>query len=68
MDSKGWTWTKFAPGQEPKVLTAVSRECANGDCEKCSGIFSREDRPNESIFCIHACHEAQNDDSYIPHP
>ena len=61
-------WVKYALGQEPKVLTSVSSECANGDCDKCPGIFNREDYPNESVFCIHPCHEAQNDDSYVPLP
>jgi len=61
-------WVKYAPGQEPTVLTSISKECTKGDCDKCPGIFSSEDHPNEAIFCTHSCHQAQNDDSYIPLP
>jgi hypothetical protein len=54
--------TRFAPGQEPKVLTSISEECRGGMCESCSGIFKRDDYPGESIFCVHDCHKKCNQD------
>jgi hypothetical protein len=52
----------FPPGQEPRVLTSVSDQCTLRECEKCSGIFQREDYPGESIFCTHDCHLVRNTD------
>ena len=66
--SDGMQWTTFAPGQGPEVLTSISHECADGQCEKCTGLFPRESYPGQSIFCVHECHLAQNHDSYIPVP
>jgi len=51
---------EFAIGQEPKVLIAVSEECSAGNCEKCPGIFKREDHPKGSILCVHSCHDVRN--------
>jgi hypothetical protein len=54
--------TRFTPGQEPKVLTSISEECNGGMCESCPGIFTKDDHPGESIFCIHDCHKKRNQD------
>ncbi len=52
----------FPLGEEPEVLTSVSDECSMGECEKCPGIFEREDYPDRRIFCIHDCHLKRNSD------
>jgi hypothetical protein len=44
--------TRFAPGQEPKILTSISDQCLEGKCHSCPGIFKRDDYPGESIFCV----------------
>lgn len=62
----GTSVTRYAPGQEPRHLTSISAECVHGDCDKCSGIFSREDYPGRLVMCVHECHLAQHHDSYIP--
>jgi hypothetical protein len=62
----GTSVTKYAPGQEPRRLTSISTECVHGDCDKCSGLFSREDYPGRLIMCVHECHLAQHHDSYTP--
>lgn len=54
--------TRFPIGQEPKVLTSVSEECSRGECDKCPGIFNRDDYPGQSIFCVHDCHQKRNQD------
>ena len=64
----GTSETKYVPGQEPRHLTSISAECVRGDCDKCSGLFSREDYPGRLIMCVHECHLAQHHDSYIPLP
>jgi hypothetical protein len=53
-------WHDFAPGQEPMVLTSISDECLEDRCEKCPGIFEREDYPSQAVFCKHDCHLAAN--------
>jgi hypothetical protein len=55
-------YTRFALGQEPEILTSVSDQCAEGNCEMCPGIFSRDDYPGKSIFCVHPCHKKRNQD------
>lgn len=59
-------WHRFSPGQEPRVLTATSEQCSDGECWKCPGIFHLEEYGNESIFCIHPCHQVQNQDGASP--
>ena len=62
----GTSVKRYVPGQEPRHLTSISAECVHGDCDKCSGLFSREDYPGRLIMCVHECHLAQHHDSYIP--
>ena|SRR6266550_2757685 len=54
--------TQSAPGQEPEVLTSVSDECSEGNCENCRGVFKRDN--GESIFCVHECHMKCNHDTW----
>ena len=58
--------TRFAPGQEPKVLTSISEQCLDGKCERCPGIFEQDDYAAESIFCVHDCHKKRNQDAVRP--
>jgi hypothetical protein len=62
MAEKDFIRHRFAPGEEPKVLTSISEECQSESCEACPGIFYRDDHPGKSIFCVHACHKKQNHD------
>jgi hypothetical protein len=52
--------TQFAPGEERKVSNSVSEECQIEDCERCLGLFQRDDYPGQTIFCVHPCHRAAN--------
>lgn len=52
----------FPPGHEPRVLTAVSEPCQNGECEKCPGIFRLPEYGERQIFCVHDCHLKSNQD------
>jgi hypothetical protein len=54
--------TRFATGQEPKALTSISDHCLEENCQNCPGIFTRDEYPGESIFCVHDCHRKRNQD------
>jgi len=53
-------WKKPAPGHE-EILTSVSAECTRFECEKCPGLFTRDDYPNRFIMCVHECHRVMTD-------
>jgi hypothetical protein len=38
-------YTRFALGEEPRVLTGRSRLCAEGDCPPCPGIYYDDEYP-----------------------
>jgi len=61
--SYGTSVTNYALGQEPRHLTSISSECVHGNCDKCPGIFGREDYPKRLIMCVHECHLARHHDS-----
>jgi hypothetical protein len=63
MAEKDFIRHKFTVGEEPEVLTSVSDQCSDGKCETCPGIFHRDDFSGKSIFCVHACHEKQNQEN-----
>lgn len=48
---------KFEEFDAPEVLTSVSEECQRGECERCPGIFQREDTGDQPVFCVHSCHK-----------
>jgi hypothetical protein len=59
-----WEWVNFDPGDEPSVL--ATNLCALfGGCERCPGFTTVEatgldpnhPRPDELVFCTHACHK-----------
>jgi hypothetical protein len=52
---------KFSEADAPDVLTSISAECQRGECNRCPGVFRRDDTGEESIFCIHSCHEISDD-------
>jgi hypothetical protein len=54
---------EFPPGQEPRVVTSISEECWNGNCEKCPGIFHLAEYGEQQIFCVHDCHKKRNQDT-----
>jgi hypothetical protein len=62
IDEHGVIRTEFAPGEEPRVLTSVSEQCQDGECEKCPGIFRLPEYGDRQIFCIHDCHKKSNQD------
>jgi hypothetical protein len=47
----------------PKVLTSVSEECQRGDCANCPGHYRLAGVRAEMIFCVHECHEAEQEPS-----
>jgi len=50
---------KFDEADAPEVLTSISEECQRGDCEHCPGRFHRADHGDDTIFCVHSCHEVE---------
>ena len=50
---------KFSEMDAPEILTAIAEECQRGECDRCPGHFHREDHGDETIFCVHECHEVQ---------
>ena len=52
---------KFNEADAPEVLTSISVECRRGECDHCPGMFRRDDTGEESIFCVHSCHEISDD-------
>jgi hypothetical protein len=51
----------FSEADAPEVLTSISEECQRGDCNHCVGVFCRDETGEESIFCVHSCHEIYDD-------
>ena len=43
----------------PKLLTSISEECQRGDCERCPGIFQRDEAGDQAVFCVHSCHQVE---------
>jgi hypothetical protein len=43
---------KFSEADAPNF-----RECQRGECSHCPGVFRTDDMGEESIFCVHLCHE-----------
>jgi hypothetical protein len=57
--SDGITLHKFDELDAPEVLTSISEECQRGGCERCPGIFQREDTGDQAVFCVHACQRSE---------
>jgi len=47
---------KFDELDAPELLTSISEECQREECERCPGIFQREDAGDQAVFCVHSCH------------
>jgi len=52
---------RFSEADAPEVLTSISAECQRGERNHCPGLFRRDDTGEESIFCVHSCHEISGD-------
>ena len=50
---------KFDEADAPEVLTSISEECQRNECQQCPGTFHREDAGDETIFCVHFCHQVE---------
>ncbi len=50
---------KFDELDPPEVLTSISNECQREECERCPGIFQREETGVQAVFCVHSCHELE---------
>jgi hypothetical protein len=37
--------------EEASVLTSISEECQREECDRCSGMFYREDAGDQPVFC-----------------
>jgi hypothetical protein len=48
---------KFDELDAPEVLTSISEECQRMECERCPGIFQREEAGDQPVFCVHSCHK-----------
>lgn len=45
----------------PPIRTALSAQCANGDCSVCPVIFELQEYGEKAIACDHRCHDGQNE-------
>jgi hypothetical protein len=48
---------RFDEADAPEVLTSISEECQREECDRCPGIFHREDAGDQPVFCVHVCHK-----------
>src|ERR1700674_5209349 len=50
--------TRFNEADAPEVLMSISEDLpACGECERCPGMFHREDAGDQQVFCVHSCHK-----------
>ena len=48
------------PDEEASVLTSISDECQREECDRCPGMFHREDAGDQPVFCVHVCHKRRS--------
>jgi hypothetical protein len=52
---------RFPEGEEPQVVTSISVQCSQNDCDHCPGIFYMPEQTDDPIFCVHKCHLKPSD-------
>ena len=55
-----FVFRKSSEDDAPEVLTSISVACQRGECNHCPGVFRRDDVGEESVFCVHSCHEVSD--------
>src|SRR5260370_9833196 len=51
----------FTADDAPEVLTSISEECQYEECDRCPGVYHREDAGDQPVFCVHVCHKIKSE-------
>jgi hypothetical protein len=56
-----FVFRKFSDMDVPEVLTSISEDCRRGECERSTGHFHLVEHGDETILCVHSCHQVETE-------